>query len=54
MIVLETIDTSGLYRDPVSVTDTLAADTTNMGKPFLEGSFRDPKLQALIGRRTGE
>ena len=31
----ETIDTSGLYRDPVSVTDTY----DQYGKPFLEGSF---------------
>ena len=44
----ETIDTSGLYRDPVSVTDTLAADTTNMGNLSWKEVFRDPKLQALI------
>ena len=35
----ETIDTSGLYRDPVSVTDTLGAGNDQNGKPFLEGSF---------------
>lgn len=44
----DTIETSGIYRDPVSATDTLAADTTNMGNlPWTE-VFRDPKLQALI------
>ena len=25
------MDTKGLYRDPVSATDTLVSDTTNMG-----------------------
>ena len=25
------VDTQGLYRDPVSATDTLVSDTTNMG-----------------------
>ena len=36
----DSIDATGIYRDPVSETDTLAsADTTNMGKPSLEGSF---------------
>ena len=45
----ETIDASGIYRDPASVTDTLAADTANMGEilPWKE-IFRDAKLQALI------
>lgn len=42
------IDTSGIYRDPNSVTDTLVTDTTNMGNlPWTE-VFQDVKLQALI------
>lgn len=42
------IDTAGLYRDPNSATDTLAADTTNMGNLPWQDIFRDAKLQALI------
>ncbi|WP_459189357.1 TolC family protein [Parabacteroides sp. APC149_11_2_Y6] len=42
------LDTAGIYRDPVSATDTLAADTTNMGNISWKEIFRDPKLQALI------
>lgn len=45
----DTIETSGIYRDPVSATDTLAAtDTTNMGNLPWKDVFRDPKLQVLI------
>lgn len=44
----EDIDATGLYRDPVSAADTLAADTTNMGNLPWQDVFRDPKLQALI------
>ena len=44
----DTIETSGVYRDPVSAVDTLAADTTNMGNLPWQDIFRDPKLQALI------
>lgn len=45
----DTIETSGIYRDPVSATDTLAAtDTTNMGNLPWKEVFRDPKLQVLI------
>ena len=44
----ETIDASGIYRDPASVTDTLAADTANMGNLPWKEIFRDAKLQALI------
>ena len=45
----ETIDASGIYRDPVSDTDTLvAADTTNFGNLAWKEVFRDAKLQALI------
>ena len=44
----DTIETAGIYRDPVSVTDTLAADTTNMGNIPWTDIFRDPKLQSLI------
>lgn len=42
------IDTSGMYRDPASVTDTLSADTANMGNLPWKEVFRDPRLQALI------
>ena len=45
----ESIDASGIYRDPVSAADTLAAtDTANMGNLPWKEVFRDPKLQALI------
>ena len=44
----DTIETSGIYRDPVSETDTLDADTTNMGNIPWQEIFRDPKLQTLI------
>ena len=45
----ETVDASGIYRDPVSDTDTLAvADTVNMGNLPWKEVFRDPKLQALV------
>ena len=39
---------SGVYRDPASATDTLAADTANMGNLPWKEIFRDAKLQALI------
>ena len=42
------IEASGLYRDTVSVADTLVSDTVNFGNlPWREG-FTDPQLQALI------
>lgn len=49
----ETIDASGIYRDPASAADTLAADTlaadtANMGNLPWKEIFRDAKLQALI------
>ncbi|WP_278938579.1 efflux transporter outer membrane subunit [Parabacteroides johnsonii] len=45
----DTIETSGIYRDPVSAAGTLAeTDTTNMGNLPWQEVFRDPKLQALI------
>lgn len=45
----ETIDASGIYRDPESPADTLATtDTTNMGNLPWQEIFRDAKLQALI------
>jgi NodT family efflux transporter outer membrane factor (OMF) lipoprotein len=37
-----------MYRDTVSVKDTLASDSTNMGNLPWKEVFRDPKLQALI------
>ena len=46
----EDIDTAGLYRDPASDRDTLAADTANMGNLPWRDIFRDPDLQALIER----
>ncbi len=45
------VTASGLYRDTVSSTDTLAVndnDTTNMGNLPWKEVFTDPKLQALI------
>ena len=44
----ETIDASGIYRDPASATDTLASDTANMGNLPWKEVFCDAKLQALI------
>lgn len=44
----ENIDASGIYRDPVSETDTLAADTANMGNLPWKEVFTDARLQALI------
>lgn len=42
------VDVEGLYRDPVSVNDTLVSDTTNMGNLPWEEVFTDPQLQKLI------
>ncbi|MGI6231835.1 MAG: efflux transporter outer membrane subunit [Prevotella sp.] len=43
------VKTSGLYRDSVSNTDTLAvADTTSIGNLPWRSVFTDPQLQALI------
>ena len=48
-ISAEGISAEGIYRDPVSVTDTLAVtDTTNIGSLPWQEIFRDPKLQVLI------
>ena len=45
----EDINADGIYRDPISLTDTLAVtDTTNMGNVPWKEMFTDPKLQALI------
>ena len=45
----DTIETSGIYRDPVSDSGTLAVtDTANMGNLPWKEVFRDSKLQALI------
>ena len=45
----DSVDASGIYRDPASATDTLAAaDTTNFGNVSWKEVFRDAKLQALI------
>lgn len=42
------VNTQGLYRDPVSNTDTLVSDTTNMADLPWEQVFTDPQLQSLI------
>lgn len=44
----DSVNASGIYRDPASATDTLAADTTNFGNLSWREIFRDEKLQALI------
>ena len=48
------VDTKGLYRDPVSATDTLASDTANMGNLPWKQVFTDPMLQALIRQGLAE
>lgn len=42
------INVSGLYRDTVSVTDTLVTDTANFGNLPWREVFTDPVLQGLI------
>lgn len=43
------VNTTGLYRDPVSLTDTLAvSDTTSFGNMPWRSVFTDPQLQNLI------
>ena len=43
------VDTKGLVRDTVSLTDTLAvADTTSFGNLPWRSLFTDPQLQTLI------
>lgn len=42
------VDTQGLYRDPVSVNDTLRSDTNNMADLPWEKVFTDSQLQNLI------
>lgn len=42
------VNTSGLYRDTISINDTLVSDTTNMGNLPWKEVYRDPKLQSLI------
>ena len=42
------MDARGLYRDPVSVSDTLVADTVNMADLPWEEVFTDSQLQSLI------
>lgn len=45
------VNTKGLYRDSVSITDTLAArDTSNFGNLPWRTVFTDPQLQDLIER----
>lgn len=42
------VDTQGLFRDPVSDSDTLVSDTTNMANLPWEKVFTDADLQSLI------
>lgn len=43
------VNTQGIYRDPVSATDTLAvSDTTTLGSMPWREVFTDPQLQVLI------
>lgn len=43
------VNTTGLVRDPVSITDTLAvSDTTSFGNLPWKSVFTDPQLQTLI------
>ncbi|MBQ9637563.1 MAG: efflux transporter outer membrane subunit [Prevotella sp.] len=43
------VNTTGLYRDPVSLTDTLVvSDTTSFGNMPWRSVFTDPQLQNLI------
>ena len=44
----ESIDASGIYRDPVLARDTLASDSANMAQLSWKEVFTDAKLQALI------
>ena len=45
----EEINADGIYRDAVSLTDTLAvSDTTTIGNLPWQEVFKDPQLQALI------
>lgn len=44
------METAGLYRDTVSVTDTLSGDTVNFGNRPWQEVFTDPKLQSLSNR----
>ncbi len=45
------VDVEGLFRDTVSITDTLVTDSLNLGNTPWEEIFTDPILQDLI--RTG-
>ncbi len=42
------VDTQGMFRDTVSLSDTLAADDKNLGNIPWEELFTDPALQELI------
>lgn len=42
------VEMRGIYRDPVSDTDTLVSDTVNMANLPWEKLFTDPQLQQLI------
>ncbi len=42
------VETSGLYRDTISVTDTLKTDTVTIANLPWKEVFTDPNLQALI------
>ena len=45
------VNTQGIYRDPISLTDTLSVnDTTSFGNMPWREVFTDPQLQAIIER----
>jgi NodT family efflux transporter outer membrane factor (OMF) lipoprotein len=45
------VNTQGIYRDPISLTDTLSVnDTTSFGNLPWREVFTDPQLQAIIER----
>lgn len=48
------VDTQGLYRDPVSTTDTLVSDTSNMANLPWEQVFTDPEFTGVDSLGFGE
>ena len=48
------VQTAGVYRDTVSVNDTLVSDTANFGNLPWKEVFRDARLQALIEQGLAE
>ena len=44
------VTTAGMYRDPLSSSDTLCGDTVSMGNLPWQEVFQDPYLQSLIAQ----